>query len=73
MTSLAAVGKGVPDLLIGAEGVTILVEVKGPKGKLTDDQKKWHSSWLGDKVYIVRSKEEMAKAMWDAIDRADFG
>ena len=30
--SLAAVGKGVPDLLVSIKGITWLVEVKMPKG-----------------------------------------
>lgn len=45
--SLAAIGKGVPDLLISFGGVTWLVEVKMPKGKLTDDQTRFLSGWTG--------------------------
>lgn len=55
--SLAPVGKGVPDLLVGYNGVNFLMEVKMDKGKLTDDQVQWHGAWMG-KVYIVRSIED---------------
>ena len=36
--SLANLGRGVPDLLVAWCGVTMLVEVKAPKGKETEDQ-----------------------------------
>ena len=36
--SLAMLGKGVPDLLVSWCGVTMLVEVKAPKGKLSTEQ-----------------------------------
>ena len=58
--SLAGVGKGVPDLLVGIRGKTALLEVKdGAKvpsaRRLTEDQLKWHAAcraarwrlWLG--------------------------
>jgi Holliday junction resolvase len=55
--SLAAVGKGVPDLLIGYRGKNYLVEVKdGAKApseqKLTRAQVEWHESWRGQKIVI---------------------
>jgi len=45
--SLAGVGKGNPDLLVGSEGKWFLLEVKdgskSPSGrKLTDDEISWH-------------------------------
>lgn len=56
--SLAAVGDGVPDLLVGHKGKTALVEVKdGSKPpsarQLTPDQKKWHAEWQGGTLAIV--------------------
>ena len=50
--SLAAVGKGVHDLLIGRPGIAVLVEVKDgdkvtSKRKLTDDQVRFHREWTG--------------------------
>lgn len=51
--SLAAVGSGCPDLLVGFRGCNFLIEVKdGAKPpsarKLTDDQTIWHGAWRGD-------------------------
>jgi Holliday junction resolvase len=59
--SLAAVGKGVPDLLVSFNGVNLLMEVKnGNKSKsaqkLTEDQIKWHGAWQGP-VCIVDGPE----------------
>lgn len=49
--------KGCPDLLVGLDGVNYLIEVKEPKGKLTDDQIDFHEDWRGQ-VAIVRTIEE---------------
>lgn len=49
--------KGVPDLLVGFQGQTFLMEVKEKKGKLTPDEDTWIAAWKG-KVHIARSIEE---------------
>ena len=58
--SLAAVGKGVPDLLvwIPRHKRLLLIEVKdGTKPpserRLTEEQVQWHGEWRGAPVYIV--------------------
>lgn len=56
--SLAAVGDGVPDLLVGLAGMNLLIEVKDgskpPSGrKLTPDQEAWHAAWGGAPVFVV--------------------
>ena len=56
--------KGVPDLLVGYQGVNLLLEVKGVKGKLTPDEQDWHQSWRGQAV-IVRTAEEVIKLLED--------
>jgi Holliday junction resolvase len=56
VTPLAAVGKGVPDLLVAWCGVTMLVEVKAPKGKETEDQLRFFEGWQGQ-IFIVRDVE----------------
>lgn len=66
--SLAAVGKGVPDLLVGYRGQNFLLEVKdGNKSpsqtKLTPDQQDWHLKWNGDKPIIVYSPADAVKAV----------
>ena len=53
--SLANMGRGVPDLLVGAPPVLCLVEVKMPGNTLTPDQVRFHSLWP---VVIVTTKEE---------------
>lgn len=52
---LHSVGGGVPDLLVGVQGLNLLIEVKdGSKPpsarKLTPDQVEWHGKWQGQKV-----------------------
>jgi len=53
--SIAAVGDGVPDLVVGMDGWTILVEVKVGRKKLNALQVSWHDSWQGTPVVIIRS------------------
>ena len=50
--SLAALGKGVPDLLVARNGRMWLIEIKDggkppSKRKLTDDQVEFWASWRG--------------------------
>ena len=61
--SLAAVGDGVPDLLVGYQGKSYLIEVKdGSKvpsaRKLTPDQEVWHKKWTGGTLRIANSAQE---------------
>ncbi|MGB3205473.1 MAG: hypothetical protein WBB28_10825, partial [Crinalium sp.] len=56
---LHQLGQGVPDLLVGFEGINYLLEVKdGAKSpsrrQLTQDEVEWHQSWEG-KVWVVSS------------------
>ena len=65
--SLAATGKGCPDLLVGYRGINYLMEIKdGDKvpsaRKLTIDQEHWHSVWHGS-VHIVKSLNEALKIL----------
>lgn len=55
--SLAPIGGGVPDLLVGYKGKNFLLEVKTDKGDLTEDQVKFVSEWRGQSC-IVRNAEE---------------
>ena len=55
---------GCPDLLIGAFGVTELVEVKDgakipSKQRLNDAQLRWHREWKGRPVNVVRSLDDV--------------
>lgn len=58
---LHSVGSGIPDLLVGLNGINLLLEVKDgskppSKQKLTIDQVIWHEEWRGQ-VQIVKSVE----------------
>lgn len=60
--SLANLGSGCPDLLVGFQGKNILMEIKDgnakpSKQKLTADEAEWHASWQGT-VDTVTSVEE---------------
>lgn len=68
--SLAAVGGGVPDLLVWhpATKALRLFEVKdGAKVKsaraLTEEQVKWHAEWHGAPIVIVETVEQAVAAL----------
>lgn len=66
--SLAEVGAGVPDLLVGFRRQTYLLEVKdGEKPpsqrELTPDQIDWHMNWTGGPCVVVRSVLEALAAI----------
>ena len=66
--SLAPMGKGVPDLLVGYQGKTILMEVKDSKKPpsaraLTEDQLKWHGAWNGGTLCVVCDIDSALRAI----------
>lgn len=57
--SLASIGRGCPDLLVGYRGINFLLEIKDGKKspsrrRLTGDQVDWHAAWRG-RLYVVES------------------
>lgn len=65
--SLAAIGQGVPDLLVAFRGNLFLLECKDgskvpSKQRLTDKQVKWHQAW-GALVEVVNSPESALRAI----------
>ena len=50
--SLAAIGKGVPDIMVSLGGITWLVEIKSEKGKENTLQMAWARSWLGCRAVV---------------------
>jgi hypothetical protein len=62
VSSIAEVGFGVPDLVIGYGGCTWLVEVKQPGRPLTPLQRCWHSQWRGNAI-IATSVVEVLRVM----------
>lgn len=58
--SLAAIGKGCPDLLVGYRGMWLLFEVKDgtrspSRRKLTPDQEEWIKASKGGAVWLITS------------------
>lgn len=60
--SLAAIGKGCPDLLAAKGGEMFLFEVKHGKGKANEMQVKWHISWNAD-VHVVYTPEDALRVI----------
>lgn len=63
--SLAAVGLGCPDILVGMAGANILIEIKNPdsrRGKegLNEEQRSWHRFWKGHVVTVHTAEEAIA-------------
>lgn len=60
--SIATIGNGAPDLLIGFRGSNTLMELKVGKAALTTDEQEWHQEWRG-RVVIIRSADEALQAI----------
>jgi len=61
-------GDGIPDLLVGYKGYTILMEVKdGDKvpsaRKLTDAEQKFFNEWDGGMLVVVNSVQEALETL----------
>jgi hypothetical protein len=63
VTLLSMVGSGVPDLLVGFRGTTILLEIKVDAGQLNARQRNWLGSWRGGPAVVVRSVDEALAAI----------
>lgn len=68
--SLAQLGHGTPDLVVGWRGKNFLFEVKDPKKKpserqLTIDERAWHYTWSGQVAVI-----ETAEAAFEILETA---
>lgn len=60
--SLATIGNGCPDLLVGWNGKNYLFEVKDPlqppsKRRLTEDELTWRIGWTGQLITIENFKD----------------
>ena len=65
--SLAAIGKGCPDLLVGWRGKNFTFEIKDSmqppsKRRLTPDEKQWAQLWSGQ-VHVIHSAQEAIAIM----------
>lgn len=65
--SLAGVGKGCPDLVVGFRDRNFLIEIKDgskspSKRKLTQDEQNFHSMWKGH-LAVVENVDEALRAV----------
>ena len=60
--SLAAIGQGCPDLLVGHRRTNTLLEIKTAKGAANEKQRAWAQAWDGQ-CSIVRTPEEAILAV----------
>ena len=58
VVDLGGVGDGVPDLLVGRNGRSWLLEVKSLKGRVNPLQATWAARWRGPKVRVVHDAAE---------------
>jgi hypothetical protein len=61
------VGKGFPDLVVGVNGKTLIMEIKNPSTRYgrqgwSGRQEKWLSSWRGGPVALVTDVESALRA-----------
>jgi penicillin-binding protein-related factor A (putative recombinase) len=70
-TYIPSPSKGAPDIVCILKGRFIGLEVKTPKGKLSDDQGEFHRQILkaGGIVFTVRSLDEAIEAVEDTMKR----
>ena len=68
VTPIHRVGQGCPDLLVGAMGVNVCIEIKDGDKPLTDGELKWHANW-GGQVDIARSPDEAVAVVRTALWR----
>ena len=61
------VGGSFPDLVVGAAGLTFLVECKTGRGRLSEGQLEFARLWRGGPVVIARSAEDALAAIADRI------
>jgi hypothetical protein len=60
----ADAGKGFPDLVVGAYGVTFMLEVKSEGKKETAEQAAKRTAWKGGPWLVVRSLDEALREIW---------
>jgi Holliday junction resolvase len=59
----ARVGGGFPDLVVGRNRQTFLLEIKAPHGNRTPTQIEFHARWRGGPLHVVRSVEEALRVV----------
>lgn len=64
-----SVGGDFPDLVVGAAGVTILLEVKAPRGRLSAGQSAFADSWRGGAVIVARTLDDAIRLITERLGR----
>jgi len=75
---LTRAGRGIPDKLVGFEGITELAEIKRPLSKTgkeagskwTKSQKAWGRKWRGRPIWLIRHIDDAARMLEDMHGRA---
>lgn len=55
----SALGEGFPDAVVGAAGVSDLVEFKSATGTLEPSQETFIAKWRGSKVWVITDRESV--------------
>ena len=63
VVDVSQVGQGLPDLIVGRGGITRLLEVKEPGGRLKPDQIAFIATWRGLEPRVVTTAEEALRAI----------
>jgi Holliday junction resolvase len=68
-------GRGIPDLLLGKDGITRVVEVKTDAGELTEDQASFWGEWRGNGRIVLRTIGQAAwlARNWRSVNTLDVG
>lgn len=61
--SLASVGGGCPDLVVGYQGVNILLETKGVKKVIRTSQKDFGKAWKGQTEIVWNPQQALAAVL----------
>ena len=51
------IGHGFPDIAIGKNGITVLVEIKRPGEKLTPDEREFFEIWKGAAIVATSTEQ----------------
>lgn len=62
-----SVGGDFPDLVVGAAGLTLLVEVKASGGRLSEGQAAFAADWRGGPVIVARSLDDAILQIGESI------
>lgn len=66
----SALGAGFPDAVIGAAGITDLVEFKTATGQLELSQETFIAKWRGSRVWVIADRDSVITHVADMRKRA---